>query len=276
MLNYPDVTTIIPALRDGAFSPISSLVMKNSGTYFSEIIHGIGRYNEVLAFLSTSNITGTNPTLDVKFQSSPDQKTWTDIGSSFVQSTTVTGQQLLRIYGFGRYVRAVIVLGGTTPQYTVSLTLIAKIGTIFIPQAQYNTSTPTFTPGQPVNPQFDINGNQLVSLATLIAGEDLTNNVIKTEERFTGSGVLTSDTLVKSGAGFLHAITISQNDAAPTAGTIDVIDNTSAGASPKIWTWTLTTAVFTPFTIILDVAFSTGLYVDFTTTGDVAVVCSYR
>ena len=98
---------------------------------------------------------------------------------------------------------------------------------------------------------------------------------MKTEQRFTGSGVLTADTAVKSGPGFVHSVTFSQNDAAPTAGTIDIYDNTT-GSGTKLFTWTLTTAVFTPFTIILDQSFANGLYIDFTTVADVAVSVSYR
>lgn len=107
------------------------------------------------------------------------------------------------------------------------------------------------------------------------AYEDNTNAVAKVEERFTSSYVLTSDTQVKGAAGFIHTVTISQNDAAPTAGTIDIYDNTSATGS-KLFTWTLTTAVFNPFTVILNASCANGIYVDFTTTADVAVVVSYR
>ena len=83
-----------------------------------------------------------------------------------------------------------------------------------------------------------------------------------------------SDLLVKSGAGVLHSISFSQDDAAPTAGTIDIYDNTE-GSGTKIWSWTLTTAVFLPFTVILDARFETGLYIDFTTTADVNVTATY-
>lgn len=121
---------------------------------------------------------------------------------------------------------------------------------------------------------FDSGGNQTMSLGTTIAGEDLTNNVLKTEERFSFSGI-TANTAVKSGAGFVHTVTFSCNDAAPTAGTIDIYDNT-AGSGTKIFSWTLTTAVFNPTTITLDCSFSTGLYVNFTTTADVFVTISYR
>lgn len=117
--------------------------------------------------------------------------------------------------------------------------------------------------------------DNLGRLHTTNVAMDATVGVEKVEQRFATSGALTSDTTVKSGVGFLHTITISQNDAAPTAGTIDVYDGTSATGT-KLFTWTLTTAVFTPFTVTLDVAFAIGCYVDFTTTADVAVFVSYR
>jgi hypothetical protein len=141
---------------------------------------------------------------------------------------------------------------------------------------KYNASAPTLTDGQAVVDQVDVNGNKKVSLATLIAGEDLTNDRLKVEHQYTSSGVKVADALIKSGAGFVHSITISQADAAPTAGTIQIRDATAAGAGTVLFEWNLTTAVFNPFTIILDVAFSTGLYFDFTTTADVNVVGSYR
>ena len=117
-------------------------------------------------------------------------------------------------------------------------------------------------------------GDGKVSLNTLLAGEDLTNDVSKVEHRYSYAGI-TSDTVVKSGAGFLHTVTFSCNDAAPTAGTIDIYDNTAASGT-KIFSWTLTTAAFNPVTIVLDCSFATGLYVDFTTTADVFTNISYR
>ncbi len=119
--------------------------------------------------------------------------------------------------------------------------------------------------------ELDSSGN----ITTAPVGSDSVIGVQKVEQRFTGSGAVLTDTTVKSGAGFLHSLTIAPNDAAPTAGTIDVYDNT-AGSGTKLFTWTFTTAVFTPFTVTLDVSFGTGLYIDFTTTADVAVFASYR
>lgn len=100
-------------------------------------------------------------------------------------------------------------------------------------------------------------------------------SVNKVEERFISSGVKTSDALVKSGAGFLHTITFSCNDAAPTAGSVIVYDNT-AESGTQLFNHTFTTTPFAPCTVTLDVEFSTGLYIGFTTTADVNVVASYR
>ena len=89
-----------------------------------------------------------------------------------------------------------------------------------------------------------------------------------------GSGVKTADALVRTGAGFLHTLTFSCNDAAPTAGTIIVYDNT-AESGTVLYSETFTTTVFRGYTVTLDIPFSTGLYIGFTTTADVNVQASY-
>ncbi len=96
----------------------------------------------------------------------------------------------------------------------------------------------------------------------------------KVEQRFEYANMV-GDTLVKTGAGFLHTVTFGQADAAPTAGSIIFYDSLTE-AAPIIFTHTQTTGVFMPVTITLDVEFKTGLYVGFTTTGDVSVTVSYR
>ena len=89
------------------------------------------------------------------------------------------------------------------------------------------------------------------------------------------SAVVTTATVVRTGAGILHTVTIAQQDAAPTAGTIQIRDAAAAGGGTVLFEWVLTTAVFYPFSVVLDVRFTTGLVIDFTTTADVNVVCSY-
>lgn len=124
------------------------------------------------------------------------------------------------------------------------------------------------------NQAYNSSDALLVDLATGIAGEDLTNGVLKVEERFSYVNI-SADTAVKSGAGFLHTLTFAQIDAAPTAGSIIVYDNT-AESGTVIFSSTWTTAVFYPTTITIDASFATGLYVGFTTTADIGVTVSYR
>jgi hypothetical protein len=136
------------------------------------------------------------------------------------------------------------------------------------------TSTPTYSDMQSVTFRMDASGNAYLTLGTTLAGEDVPNDVIKVEQRFAYDHV-TADTAVKSAPGFLHALTFAQTDAAPTAGSIIVYDNTAESGN-IIYSETFTTDVFRGYTVILDVAFSVGLYVGFTTTADVGVTVSYR
>lgn len=93
--------------------------------------------------------------------------------------------------------------------------------------------------------------------------------------RFTASSIVTSDTAILSRPGVLQCIIISQNDAAPTAGSIIIYDNT-AESGTQLFNWTLTTTVFTPIQICPAVTVSTGIYVGFTTTADVNVLITYK
>ena len=112
------------------------------------------------------------------------------------------------------------------------------------------------------------------SLLATLAGEDVINDVQKVEQRFAYS-MVASDTAIKSAPGFLHTVTFACVDATPTAGTITIYDNTAASGT-KIFEHSVAAAAFLPFSIILDVSFAIGLYVDFTTTADVNVTVSYR
>lgn len=100
------------------------------------------------------------------------------------------------------------------------------------------------------------------------------DGVIKTETR--GAGVATKiDALLKTGAGKLFGLTFACTAALATAGTIKVFDNTVTGGT-LLWEWTVPNAYFVPFTLPLDLEFTTGCYIDFTTTGDVSVTPSIR
>lgn len=121
----------------------------------------------------------------------------------------------------------------------------------------------------------DTSGNLKVKEQYAPGYEDNINNKAVVEQRYSYSGVLAADAQVKASAGFLHTVTFSCNDAAPTAGTIIIYDNT-AESGTQVFNHTFTTTPFVPFTITLDVVMSTGIYIGFTTTADVNVVASFR
>jgi len=117
-----------------------------------------------------------------------------------------------------------------------------------------------------------------VSLATLISGEDQTNNVLRTEQQFSYKNVPHADTAVKSSAGFVHEVWCVGSDAAPTAGSIAFLDSTSAGAGTTILTVPITTTawLYPQKMLPSDIVVGTGFYIDYTTTADVDCTVSYR
>ena len=91
------------------------------------------------------------------------------------------------------------------------------------------------------------------------------------EQRFSSVAYSTAQTAttIKSGAGFLHSVTILGG----TAGAITVWDNT-AGSGTTILPAFTPASVDVPVTILLDVVFSTGL--TFTTSANTVIQFSYR
>ena len=91
---------------------------------------------------------------------------------------------------------------------------------------------------------------------------------------YASSGVIAADTQVKAGPGLLHSVTISCNDAAPTAGSVVIYDSLSE-TGIQVFNHTFTTTPFVPFTLIFDCVMNIGIYVGFTTTADVNLSVSY-
>jgi hypothetical protein len=115
----------------------------------------------------------------------------------------------------------------------------------------YNSAAPTITSGNYERIQLDVNGNQKETLATLIAGENLSTNRMMVEYTNSYTYISTATTtVVKSGAGFLHNITVQGG----TTGTIIIYDNT-AGSGTIIYSFDSTAAIAT---YAMDISFSTG------------------
>jgi len=124
--------------------------------------------------------------------------------------------------------------------------------------------------------RFDTGGNLKVTQGTLTSGEDQTNNVLRVEGQFSYSGNKTADTQVKASAGYVHNLVCIGTDAAATAGTIILYDNT-AESGTVVLSWAVQAAAYAlPVVFPLDVVMTTGIYLGFTTTADVTCTVSYR
>lgn len=139
---------------------------------------------------------------------------------------------------------------------------------------KYNSSLQTYADGDVADMQTDVNGNLKTREQYSPGYEDNTANKAVVEHRYSFT-LLAADGQVKSGAGLLHTLTFSCNDAAPTAGSIIVYDSLTETGT-QIFNHTFTTTPFAPFSVLIDASFATGLYVGFTTTNDVNVTVSYR
>ena len=109
--------------------------------------------------------------------------------------------------------------------------------------------------------QFDQNPLQVATLSTY--GSDGGINILKTKP------------------GFIHSITLSQLDAAPTAGDITIYDGVGTGiygnGATVLFKHSQTTTVFLPYTVELNCPLSNGLAVGFTAPiKDVNVIVKYK
>lgn len=140
---------------------------------------------------------------------------------------------------------------------TATATLTGLLNTL--PWAVYNATAPTKTDGQGNPLQSDSLGNLQVNSYTKLAGEDLTNDVMKVQRQATYTNISAS-ALIKTGAGQLMGIMV--NSAAAGA-TIKIWDQTSAAVPVLINTLTFTLAATQGgfFLPLPDIKFSTGLYV---------------
>lgn len=88
---------------------------------------------------------------------------------------------------------------------------------------------------------------------------------------------ISADQLYATGPGLVKGIDC-YSDATATAGTIAVLDATSAGTGTKIFEFDVLAVAYNPIGLKqeLNVPFSTGLYLDFTTTADMQCTMRFR
>lgn len=135
---------------------------------------------------------------------------------------------------------------------------MARIQTRHGQPAVYNASAPTLTDGDGVALAVDVNQNLKVTLATTIAGEDITNDVLKVEQRFSYLNISTqTTTTVKSGVGFLRRIVIPTQVASAT---VKIYDNTAGSGTVIMDTLTLPATLLNdgPMVVDFDCSFTVG------------------
>ena len=126
-------------------------------------------------------------------------------------------------------------------------------------------------------------GGRKVEMSTALACEDILNGVCVVEERSLtmpaggSTPKIAADQLYKTGPGLVKGIDC-YSDATATAGTIAVLDATSAGTGTKIFEFDVLAVAYNPIGLKqeLNVPFSTGLYLDFTTVADMQCTMRYR
>src|SRR6476646_2890850 len=104
-------TTTINKSASGAVTATQTSGKVNAGGY------GVA----MKAFLNITTVSGTSPTLVVKFQDSADGTNWVDVASGVFSSQNATGINSLVLSNVGPYLRAVQTVGGTTPSFTFDL-----------------------------------------------------------------------------------------------------------------------------------------------------------
>jgi len=128
------------------------------------------------------------------------------------------------------------------------------------------TNDTQFTEQAVLNKAYDPTNDYIdVNLKSKIAGEDLTNDILKIRDAATYTNI-TSSSLIKTGAGVLKGIVVNSH----TSGTLKLWDNT-AGSGTVIFN-TISFAAGPNFIKLPAVEFSTGLYATVGGTADITLL----
>jgi hypothetical protein len=105
-------------------NPISSIRKASAGALTADANSAkvnCGGYGTAKAFLNITAVSGTSPTLDIKFQDSYDGTNWVDVASGAFAQKNATGASSLVLNNVSPYLRAVQDVGGTSPSFTYDL-----------------------------------------------------------------------------------------------------------------------------------------------------------
>ncbi len=134
----------------------------------------------------------------------------------------------------------------------------------------YTSAADTLSDSKAAVAALDVNRNLKITLATLLAGEDLTLNRLRVQQANSYNNLTTSSpTNVKAAAGFLHRITFNQ----PFPNILKIYDNTTA-ATTLIATVSGGLAISAGTGMEYNVNFGTGLTLS-ATSGTPDITISY-
>lgn len=103
---------------------------------------------------------------------------------------------------------------------------------------------------------------------------DRKGNLLVIPPRYSKTVPVVADAAIVTGSGVLHTLIINTQDGVPVAGSFIIYDNTAASGT-ILYQEGNGTGTFRGYSILLDCAFSNGIYVDFFTTTDVQVSVTY-
>lgn len=116
-------------LANGALVGVSQYAAATTTTGGHGAVDMITADGPIAAVLNVGTVSGTTPTLDTKLQEATSSAgAWSDItGATFTQVTTSQQAQTIRCLRTKQYVRATSTLAGTSPSFTLGVTLIGQL-----------------------------------------------------------------------------------------------------------------------------------------------------
>lgn len=86
----------------------------------------LGQWVEMIIIVDVTAVSGTNPTLDIQLQYSPDDVNWYDDETEYFLQFYGVKDSIAKLTNFGQYVRIKYTIAGTDPSFTFSVDLILK------------------------------------------------------------------------------------------------------------------------------------------------------
>lgn len=96
-----------------------------TATASSEGTAAVENFDEIIVYLDVTAVSGTSPTLDLVYETSPDDGTTWFTHTTFTQ-VTATGKAIKLITTPGSFARVTGTVGGTTPSFTYSVHMEGK------------------------------------------------------------------------------------------------------------------------------------------------------